>query len=252
MWLEKAVKVKPADLDLRNQMITLHQDQGNLAAAAEAAQQALAIVPTDVQLLRRMSEVAVRQGDLPGALAWARRAIDAAPAQAANYATLSRIHELNGNLLAAEAAQRRALEHAHRHGAGSPLERLGLPPRRPAARFRTGTWYLRCSLRRSGNYTHRAGLATAHADLPTAETFLRKALERAPNHYWALRHLASIAAQRGEMEQALDYYRRIEFYGHRILRPMIFWLHCTCINATCRPHARHWSVRWNWHLTMHG
>src|SRR4051794_28151898 len=46
-WLEKAIEAKPGDLGLRNRMIALHQDQNNLVAASEAAEQALAIVPDD-------------------------------------------------------------------------------------------------------------------------------------------------------------------------------------------------------------
>jgi tetratricopeptide (TPR) repeat protein len=209
-WIEKAIDAKPGDLQVRNQLVSLHIDRHDLSAAREALSQALEIAPADPALLRRMSDIAARQGDMVGAFEWADHFVTASPQDPASHAHLAGLHLSQSNFAAAETAQRGALELA-------PAD-PGVLRRMSDIAVRSGDmqtaleWADRAIAARpnqAASHIHLAWLHLIQGDLAASESALRVARELDPNDISLLRRLSDLATRRGDMALALDYAERI-------------------------------------------
>lgn len=220
---ENARRLAPEDYRWSYYLGIIHQQRGELAAAAAAFARALEARPGDLPTLLHMGRVALDDGRVEDAGRWFERAHERGGSAAARYG-LGQVALARGDLERAVELFETVL--AEQPEASSVHYQLGLAYRQlgdlDKAREHLGLRGNRNLVFRdplldglsqlvtgAGAFMDIGNSAVARGDFDQAITAYRSALEAAPGHLQAWQALASTLALKGDHEEALELYREL-------------------------------------------
>jgi len=207
--LLKAVAVDPANLNSRLILGKFYLQQENFSEAQKVFKQGLSGGEQDTVFYNALAGVAFAKGENQQAIEFLEKAIDANPNFAAPYLNIVKYQILNNKIDLAEQTLRRLVDVRPNHA--TAMMELGLLLEMQGKDAEASRYYLRAA--DAGNLKGLLALSALKVkanDLAGAIALLSEAPAQQPGDLPILRMLAKLYVKSGEVERAIDTFKRME------------------------------------------